>query len=76
MTDGVVFDNILITDDVSVADKWTSQTWHIKKNAEFAFSAKNSYVTDHSFLHCARSCLLCVLKCFSLHVYLKPVIRV
>ena len=42
MTDGVMFDNILITDDVSVADAWTAETWHVTRDAELAESARNA----------------------------------
>ena len=42
MTDMVLFDNILITDDSKVADDWTRATWHIKRDAELAESAKNA----------------------------------
>lgn len=44
MTDGVLFDNVLITDDEKVADSWTASTWHITRDAEMAEAAKNSCV--------------------------------
>jgi len=42
MTDMVLFDNILITDDLQVAEDWTRATWHVKRDAELAETAKNA----------------------------------
>lgn len=38
MTDEIVFDNFLVTDDKGVAEKWTEQTFQIKSAAEKASS--------------------------------------
>lgn len=38
MTDEIVFDNFLVTDDKVVAEKWTEQTFQIKSAAEKASS--------------------------------------
>ena len=42
MTDGVLFDNVLITDNTEQADTWTAQTWRITRDAELAESARNA----------------------------------
>ena len=41
MTDNVMFDNIIITDDEAAADQWTAATWHLKRDAELAAAAKD-----------------------------------
>ncbi|XP_075544785.1 calmegin-like isoform X1 [Dermacentor variabilis] len=33
MSDGILFDNIIITDDTVVADQWAADTWLLKKEA-------------------------------------------
>ncbi|KAL3215902.1 hypothetical protein MRX96_033374 [Rhipicephalus microplus] len=33
MSDGILFDNIIITDDTVVADQWAADTWVLKKEA-------------------------------------------
>lgn len=38
MTDDIVFDNFLITDDKVSAEKWTEQTFQVKSAAEKASS--------------------------------------
>lgn len=31
MSDGIYFDNIVITDDKSVAEQWAKETWELKR---------------------------------------------
>ena len=50
MTDEIVFDNFIITDDKSVASSYAEQTWQIKSSQEKAVSGGvNLEITG--FLH-------------------------
>lgn len=34
MSDGIIFDNFIITDEKSVADSYAAATWAVKQTAE------------------------------------------
>ena len=36
MSDNIAFDNFLVTDNLKVAEKWTEDTWEIKKAQQMA----------------------------------------
>ena len=36
MSDGIYFDNFIITDDKTVADQWAADSWEIKSSQETA----------------------------------------
>jgi calnexin len=38
MSNGIVFDNFIITDDKKVADRWAADSWQLKKDEELAAS--------------------------------------
>lgn len=43
MTEGIVFDNFIITDSKATADQWAKDTFDIKKSEEEAEAAKVCY---------------------------------
>jgi calnexin len=43
MSDGILFDNFIITDDKAVADQWAYATWYRKTNAESKYASKSSF---------------------------------
>lgn len=58
MTDEIVFDNFLVTDDKVVAEKWTEQTFQIKSAAEKASSGGVS--SSHTLRECQTSVRLII----------------
>ncbi|KAL3878356.1 hypothetical protein ACJMK2_030717 [Sinanodonta woodiana] len=44
MSDGIIFDNFLVTDDRHVMSSWTAQTWEIKNDQEKASTSGNAIV--------------------------------
>lgn len=44
MSDSILFDNIIITDDIAVADQWASETWALKK--ELADKETDNYLVQ------------------------------
>ena len=50
MTDNIIFDNFLITDDREVHSGWTAQTWQKKTSAEQASisGVSSTFMSRHS----------------------------
>ncbi|WP_395241764.1 hypothetical protein, partial [Salmonella sp. s51933] len=46
MTENILFDNILITDDVSVADKLADDSWELKNTKASVISGEGSIVSN------------------------------
>lgn len=64
MSDDILFDNIIITDDKRVAEDWAAQTWVIKHDQELAGTVSGvrcfvSLASCHSLFVfiCLASCL-------------------
>lgn len=39
MTEDIIFDNFLVTDEKSIADEWAADTWEVKQSEERALIA-------------------------------------
>ena len=44
MTEGIVFDNFIITSSRQVADDWASDTWRLKQKLEGVSGSAVSYI--------------------------------
>lgn len=49
MSDEIIFDNFLITDDIKVAEEYAASSWEIKKNEENAASSAGVLTTPLFF---------------------------
>ena len=46
MSDDILFDNFIITDDKTVADEWAADTWELKRVQELAGSSSGVSITS------------------------------
>ena len=44
MSDEIIFDNFIITDDKTVADQWAADTWGIKRKQEKAGNSASVFI--------------------------------
>ena len=71
MSDDILFDNFVFTDDKKVADDWADQTWVIKHGQEQLGSAsgvRGSYI--HLLIDCSR--VSCTVKYYALSLVSYP----
>ena len=58
VSDDILFDNIIVTDDKRVAEDWAEQTWVIKHEQELAGTA-SAVSHSLSLLHHSRLSVVC-----------------
>ncbi|XP_064608044.1 calnexin-like [Liolophura sinensis] len=46
MTEDIIFDNFLVTDDKAIADEWAADTWEVKQSEERALIASGKSLVD------------------------------